>query len=352
MHTTTRHLLTLATLAAPVLLAAGDATAQCPTALSQRVLNTIQTPQIRAAAQGFRIDPAMIASNGGIDTMLRLSHEQLTADRAAVREEQANQAYLAKDGINLGTRVEDGQLAIRMLEESQRLTSASIEIMECYARGATGAGESREGAPRHGAEIGVPATPPPGRSTNSDLMQALDSLNQSLRQKAMANATPEYAAFLAKQDALQAAGQANMAALNAGTVAGRDEALRASSDAQMQMVRGVVSEWKAPKGYAAVSHRGAANLADPFAPAASLPWAVTDAIGASGLVWNRARSIAQAGATDAACHNRLRPLDYPVLPDGALLETATQIRLFLRLCSGPTLPVLIIRENGDFEVRR
>ena len=419
--TSKQHSVVVASVLAAVISAAGtNARAQCPTTLPQSVINSIELPEARAAAQSTRLDAAMMAQNGGLPNMIRLAKAQLEADRATVAEERRNQAYLAQNGIGNDKRAIDGRTVIQMLEDSQRATSAFIEMMECHNRsGAPGvqSGSSLPGA-NEGRIVpgGIPAAaemlPGPARTPSSivpgsrqagepaassqngfvsggslspsttnawamapgerqaalshevrkfrpeqpgaDLKTAFDSLSRSMREKAMANATPEVAAFWAKQDAVRANGDANTAAAMAGQARGLAEAKNGSLNAQMKMVNDAVKGWQVPRGYSATAAINAGTIVDPFATSAPVDFkkAVELAIGSSGLAWNRTRQIAQVAAAESgACGGRLQVGDYPVLPDGNLLDTPERIAQFLETCAASS-PVLVVRESGEVEVRR
>jgi hypothetical protein len=185
----------------------------------------------------------------------------------------------------------------------------------------------------------------------ADLGQALDNLSRTLRQKALANASPEVAAFYAKQDAMRANTEANMAAVSAGQSRGLGEARKGSIDAQLKMVTGVVKGWRPPNGYARSAAIDSSAIQDPFAAAERLQ-GINVAVGASGLAWNHARGLARVGDNRSLCGGRLRDGDYPVLADGSLLDTPARIAQFLAACSDASLPVLVVRESGDVEVRK
>ena len=342
---TLNHTLLLAMTFAGLLGTGSRAEAQCPTTIPQSVLSTIQTPEIRSAAMTFRLDDAMIAQNGGLPTMIRLAKEQLVADRAFVAEEQRNQNYLAQNRIQAGQRTVDGRTAIRANEESQRLTQASIEMMECRLRLNVGASFSQTIPPLAGGRRES------GAIDGADQTRALESLTRSMRDRSLENASPEYKAWVAKQDLLQANNETNMAAMQLGQAEGLKDAKQGSMDKQLKMVDGVVKGWQQPRGYASIGATRNAGLDDPFAEA-RLEASVTSALGASGLVWNARRKIAQAGPSDQACLGRLRPEDYPLLADGSLLDSAKRISTFLAACADPATPLLVIRENGEIEVRQ
>ena len=420
--TSKQHSVVVASVLAAVISAAGtNARAQCPTTLPQSVINSIQLPEARAAAQSTRLDAAMIAQNGGLSNMVRLAKAQLEADRATVAEERRNQTYLTQNGMGNDKRALDGRMVIQMLEDSQRATSAFIEIMECNNRmngvpgGQTGsarpganedrivpgaipaAAEMLPGPARTPSSIvpgsrpaGAPAAPssqngfgsggsvspsttnawamsPGDRQAalshevrrfrpgpqGADAKTALDSLSRSMREKAMAKASPEVAAFWAKQDALRANGDANTAAAMAGQARGLADAKNGSLDAQMKMVNDAVKGWQVPRGYSATAINAGA-IVDPFAASAPIDFkkAVELALGSTGLAWNRTRQIAQMGtAQGGACGGRLQVGDYPVLPDGNLLDTPERIAQFLETCAASS-PVLVVRESGEVEVRK
>jgi hypothetical protein len=420
--TSKQHSVVVASVLAAVVSAAGtNARAQCPTTLPQSVINSIQLPEARAAAQSMRLDAAMIAQNGGLPNMIRLAKAQLEADRATVAEERRNQAYLAQNGMGNDKRAIDGRTVIQLLEDAQRAASAFIEIMECHNKmsGAPGgqSGSSLPG-PNEGRMVSgsIPAAaemlPGPARTPSSivpesrptggpaaassqngfvsggspsdsttsawamspgerqaalshevrklrpepqvaDAKTALDSLSRSMREKAMANASPEVAAFWAKQDALRANGDANTAAAVAGQARGLAEAKNVSLNAQMKMVNDAVKGWQVPRGYSATAAINAGTIVDPFATTAPVDFkkAVELAMGSSGLAWNRTRQIAQVTAAESgACGGRLQMGDYPVLPDGNLLDAPERIAEFLKICASS--PVLVVRESGDVEVRK
>jgi hypothetical protein len=415
--TSKQHSVVVASVLAAVVSAAGaTARAQCPTTLPQSVINSIRLAEARAAAQSTRLDAAMIAQNGGLPNMIRLAKAQLEADRATVAEERRNQTYLAQNGMANDKRAIDGRTVIQMLEDSQRATTAFIEIMECHNRmggalggpsGSTlpGANEERivPGGIPAGAEMLAgpartpssiaPGTMPGSRPTGAaaaasssnafvsggsptptttnawtmtpgerqaalarqgaDFKTALESLSRSMREKAMANANPEVAAFWAKQDALRANGDANAAAAMAGQARGRADAKNGSLNAQMKMVNDAVKGWQVPRGYSAMAASNAGVVVDPFATSAPIDFkkAVELALGSSGLVWNRTRQIAQMSTVQRdTCGGRLQVGDYPVLPDGNLLDTPERIAQFLETCASS--PVLVVRESGEVEVRK
>ncbi len=411
----TSQALRVAALIAIVAAADTTARAQCPDTIPQSLINSVQTPEIRAAAQTFRLDSTMIAQNGGLTTMIRLAKAQLAADRATMAEEQRNQTSLAQNGMGGDRRAADGRTVIRMLEDSQRLTSASIDLMECHARTELNGPAGRAStAPFPGSTIPpraemLPAPVPtassiysglstgsaaPGstdarssssaegaaRTTNAwsmspaerqsalaghssqfrpappgeNFSQALDSLSRTLHDKAMAKATPEMAAFLAKQDAMRANNDANMAAATAGQAHGLQEARQGSLKDQIQMVTKVVKGWQPPRGYAATSTVNSSALVDPFlAPAVQdVAGAARKAITGSGLEWNEVRKIAWVGSAKDLCGGRLQPGDYPLLPDGNLLDTPERITQFLGSCASPSTPLAVLREGGDTEVRK
>ena len=406
-------------LAAVISAAGTNARAQCPTTLPQSVINSIQLPEARAAAQSTRLDAAMISQNGGLPNMIRLAQAQLEADQATVAEERRNQTYLTQNGMGNDKRAIDGRKVIQMLEDSQRATAAFTEIMECHNRmsgaptgqsgsalpgasedriapGVIPAAEMLPGPARTPSSI-VPGSRPAGApaaassqngfvsggslspsTTNAwamspgdrqaalshevrkfrpepqgvDAKTALDSLSRSMRQKAMANASPEVAAFWAKQDALRANGDANTAAAMAGQARGLADAKNGSLDAQMKMVNDAVRGWQVPRGYSAAAAINAGTIVDPFAASAPIDFkkAVELALGSTGLAWNRTRQIAQV-AEGGACGGRLQVGDYPVLPDGNLLDTPERIAQFLETCATSS-PVLVVRESGEVEVRK
>lgn len=408
----------IAAMLGATLSVASPAAAQCPDTLPQSLINSVRNPEARAAAQGMRVSAAMIAQAGGLPTMIALTKGQIAADQATAAEEQRNQTYLAQQGMGNDKRAADGRLVIQMMEDSHRLNTAMVQILECHARTApTGAGSATGrlgsstgggfsapgfGGIGSGAEMlpGAATTPsmaaaaaaarnafasagpgrheglasPPGsvpslslQSANgqpssggrlvsgggaqpANLGQALDDLSRTLRQKALANASPEVAAFYAKQDALRANNEANLAAASAGQARGLDEARRGSVDAQVKMVTGVVKGWRAPAGYAHTASIDASVIQDPFAAAEQLE-AVKLALGASGLTWNKSRGLAQVG-DPSACGGRLQVGDYPVLIDGTLLDAADRIAKFLSVCGDVNMPVLVVRESGDVEVRK
>jgi hypothetical protein len=408
-------------LAAVISAAGTNARAQCPTTLPQSVINSIQLPEARAAAQSTRLDAAMISQNGGLPNMIRLAQAQLEADQATVAEERRNQTYLTQNGMGNDKRAIDGRKVIQMLEDSQRATAAFTEIMECHNR-MSGAPSGQSGSALPGASEDrivpgvIPAAemlPGPARTPSSivpgsrpagapaaassqngfvsggslspsttnawamspgdrqaalshevrkfrpepqgvDAKTALDSLSRSMREKAMANASPEVAAFWAKQDALRANGDANTAAAMAGQARGLADAKNGSLDAQMKMVNDAVRGWQVPRGYSATAAINAGTIVDPFAASAPIDFkkAVELALGSTGLAWNRTRQIAQvAAAQGGACGGRLQVGDYPVLPDGNLLDTPERIAQFLETCATSS-PVLVVRESGEVEVRK
>lgn len=352
-------------LVAMVFAVGTSARAQCPTTLPQSVINSIRLPEARAAAQSTRLDAAMIAQNGGLPNMIRLAHAQLAADRATVAEERRNQTYLAQNGMANDKRAVDGRAVIQMLEDSQRATSAFIEIMECHNKMSGAPGGQRESpvlsanawemspTERQSAlSYGGRRAQPPQEGAN--VMTALDSLSRSMRDKAMANASPEVAAFWAKQDALRANGDANTAAAMAGQSRGRADARNDSLNTQMKMVNDAVKGWQVPRGYSAATATNAGVIADPFATSAPLDFkkAVELALGSTGLAWNRTRQLAQvAAAQPTTCGGRLRVGDYPVLPDGNLLDTPERIAQFLEACAVSD-SLLVVRESGEVEVRK
>jgi hypothetical protein len=416
---------TIITLVAALAATSRTALAQCPNGLPQSVINSIQTPEIRQAATiNTWLDPATIRENGGLPNMIELSRRQIAADRATIAEEQRNQAYLAQNGMANDARAIDGRKVIQMLTESQRLTQAAVEVMECHARMGSTPGESplpigpAASAPSTGSSMSEDGrqstlaghtptatngplsgglsmtggqrqpthavTAPTGTSTRprdvwsmsaadrqsalagelqsvrtrepgEDFARAMDGISRRMRERAMENATPEVAAFWARQDLIQANAAANVAASAAGRRQGQVEAQRDSLDKQVQMVNDAVTSWRPPRSYSASSAVSAGAIEDPFATTGGGNNAETirAALGTSGLVWDEARRIARVGArTPLMCGGRLKDGDYPVLPDGSLLDTADRIKQFQASCSDPASPLVVVRESGDVEVRQ
>jgi len=380
-----------------------ESLAQCPNSLPQSVINSIQTPEVRQAATiNTWLDPATIQQYGGLPNMIQLSRKQIEADRATVAEEQQHQAYLAQNGMANDPRAVDGRKVIQMLTESQRLTQAAIEVMECHSRVGSMPGASPvtaipvdstpaatfpgpAGTPEFNREMGFAGQAPTGmtaqprdmwslpaaerqsalarevqsavpREPGADLSRALDGITQQLRKRAMANASPEMAAFLAKQDAIQANAQANMAASEAGRRAGQVSAQRDSMDKQVQMVTAAVTSWQPPRSYSAASSINAGAIEDPFANKLAVrdnTESIVAALGRSGLLWDESRRVARVGAgVTSLCGGRLRDGDYPVLPDGNLLDSAVRIVQFQSSCSDASYPIIVVRESGNVEVRR
>jgi hypothetical protein len=341
------------------LTSASGAAAQCPDALPPSVVNSVRNPQARAAAQGFRINAAMIAQAGGLPTMIEQVKGQITADQAIAAEERRNQVYLAQNGMGNDKRAADGRLMIEMMEDAHRLNTTTLQILECHAR-ITGTSQVGVGAaftsPIKGGGLsertgGGESSPRTLAQPGANLGEALENLSRTFRDKAMINASPEVAAFYAKQDAMRANNEANMAAMTAGQAHGRDEARRGSVDEQMKMVTSVVKGWRAPAGY---SHAGAIDTAaiqDPFAAEARIQ-AVEAAMAKSGLAWDRLRGLARVGEQRTLCAGRLQVGDYPVLIDGTLLDTAERIDRFLSVCGDVSVPLLVVRENGNVQVRK
>jgi len=381
---------------AVALASASHAAAQCPDVLPQSVINSVRNPEARAAAQSMRISATMISQAGGLPTMIAQVKGQIAADQATAAEEQRNQTYLAQNGMANDKRAADGRLVIQLMEDAHRLNAATLQILECHARTSgtgSGASLSASGSSREssvassGVPSGVTRTPvmlpgaastasmsaalttaksaflsrgtagdawePHGRPSQppADLGHALDDLTRVMRDKAMTKASPEVAAFYAKQDAMRANNEANMAAMNAGRLRGLDDARRGSVDAQMKMVTGVVKGWRAPEGYAAGAAIDGSAILDPFAAEAKID-AVESAMEKSGLVWDRSRGLARVGENRTLCGGRLQLGDYPVLIDGTLLDTPDRIGKFLSVCGDVTMPLLVVRESGDVEVRK
>jgi hypothetical protein len=390
-----RRLSIAATILAVALTTASHAAAQCPTTLPASLVASVRNPEARAAAQSFRVDAATIAQAGGLATMIAQLKGQIAADQATAAEEERNQRYLTQNGMGNDKRAADGRLVLELMEDAGRLNTAMLQILECLSRsGAAGASTGSltfdasapartsfgdaAGAPRSPEILaGSAATPSmsaamttarnafnsrgvgaaesrgSGRpsATGADLGQALEDLSRTFRDRALVNASPEVAAFYAKQDAMRANTQANLAAVGAGQARGLEDARRGSLDAQMEMVTSAVKGWRAPSGYARSGGVNASAIQDPFATEARID-SVEAAMAASGLSWDRARGLARVGDNRTLCGGRLKAGDYPVLVDGTLLDTADRITKFLSICGDATMPLLVVRETGDVEVRK
>jgi hypothetical protein len=165
------------------------------------------------------------------------------------------------------------------------------------------------------------------------------------------------ALFRAKQAANQAAADANAAALKAGQAAGMRDAKQGSLDEQFRMVSNAVRNWKQPRAYSSSASVNSSLLQDPFAPAAAKPASaeapVAAALGTSGLVWDAERGIARVGTSGPQpCDGRLTAGDYPVLPEGAPLDTASRITRFLATCGDRATPLMVVAASGEVEVRK
>jgi hypothetical protein len=76
-------------------------------------------------------------------------------------------------------------------------------------------------------------------------------------------------------------------------------------------------------------------------------------MGSSGLTWDDERQLARVGPAGAeTCAGRLRPGDYPTLPDGNLLDTPARVATFLATCSDLSSPLLVVVETGEIVVRK
>jgi hypothetical protein len=164
------------------------------------------------------------------------------------------------------------------------------------------------------------------------------------------------AIWRARQAALQAEAEANMAAAKAGEAQGTQIAKEGSLREQFKMVNAAVKGWKAPRQYSAASAASVSTLQDPFAPAIAVPQPAdvpTAALGTSGLVWDADRKLARVGTSSAQlCGGRLKVGDYPALPDGNLLDTPARITKFLSACSDPSSPLMVIVPSGEIAVRK
>jgi hypothetical protein len=197
-----------------------------------------------------------------------------------------------------------------------------------------------------------------GASQPASFSEILNEMNRQLRQQQMAAATPEVARILAYQDAQQAQNEASLAATNAGFVQGRQAAVEGAMAEQVAMVQNVVKGWKPPRAYASSGSASAGTLADPFASAQSrgqgaeaAPAVPTEVLAGTGLGWDEVRSTARVVDAAVACGGRLRAGDYPVLPDGNLLDTAARVEAFLVHCAGPAVPIQVLLDSGTMEVR-
>lgn len=369
-----RRLSIAATMLAVVLTTASRAAAQCPTTLPPSLVASVRNPEARAAAQSFRVDAATIAQAGGLPTMIAQLKGQIAADQATAAEEQRNQRYLAQNGMGNDKRAADGRLVLELMEDAGRLNTAMLQILECLGRsGAAGTGTgtgtgaltfdasapsmseamttARNAFNSRGSGAGESRGSGRPSAAGADLGQALEDLSRTFRDRALVNASPEVAAFYAKQDAMRADTQANLAAVGAGQARGREDARRGSLDAQMDMVTSAVKGWRAPSGYARSGAVNASAIQDPFATEARID-AVEAAMAASGLSWDRARGLARVADNRTLCGGRLKAGDYPVLVDGTLLDSADRITKFLSICGDATMPLLVVRESGDVEVRK
>jgi hypothetical protein len=359
-----RGIVIAVTMVAAFVTAATDAAAQCPTTLPPSLVASVRNPEARAAAQGFQINDALIAQAGGLPTMIAQVKGQIASDQATAAEERRNQTYLARIGMANDRRGVDGRLVIDMMEDAHRLNTTTLHMLECHAaRTGTGIGAPTEttasaaaanarnafASRRAGGSGSIGAER--AQDAGGNVGQALEDLTRTMRDRALVNASPEVAAFYAKQDAMQANAQANLAAVGAGQARGLEDARRGSVSAQVKMVTTAVKDWRAPAGYA---HSGAVNAAaiqDPFAADARTD-AAESVIAKSGLIWDRVRGLARVGNIQTLCGGRLKLGDYPVLMDGTLLDTPERIGQFLSVCGDVTVPLLVVRENGEVEVRQ
>ena len=212
-------------------LCAAPAHAQCPDNIPASLVSSIQDPDLRAAAmKSPKVDPAFVAQNGGLATMIGQLRAQIEADRGWMSQETANQADLSRQDLGNDARARDGRRLMQTMREKQRLDEAYLRVLECHAMAGVSAANTPSQALVPQTER-APATTQ-GSTSLENAARQLEQVARATRDRALQNADPEVIAFYAKQDALAAQRDANVAAAMAGQARGerdgRNGALKGS----------------------------------------------------------------------------------------------------------------------------
>ena len=277
---------------------------------------------------------------------------QIEADRGWMSQETANQADLSRQGLGNDARARDGRRLMQTMREKQRLDEAYLRVLECHATAGVSASNTPSRALVPQTER-APATTQ-GSTSLENAARQLEEVARATRDRALQNADPEVIAFYAKQDALAAQRDANVAAAMAGQARGQRDGRNGALKDQVEMVTKVVKSWQPPRGYTNQSTASGVVLEDPFAspgPAGPDHSLLRSGLEGTGLVWDDSRQLARvAVGANAVCGGRLQPGDYPVMNDGAPLDGPERIKSFLSTCSDSSQPLLVLRGEGELVV--